>query len=100
MQFKELFDLAMVKSQSASINKFALKLGLSSTSVRGWSKGANLPTDNHMITLAKMTGIQPEIILLWGSSWRTEGEARDRYERMAQEAESRFGFTSEEEKAA
>lgn len=100
MKFNDLFELAIAKSQAPSLNKFALKLGLSSTSIRGWNNGTSLPNDNHLITLANLAGVQPEIVLLWGSSWRTEGEACNRFERMAREAENRFGFTSEAEKAA
>jgi hypothetical protein len=100
MKFRDLLDLAMAKSQTPSLNKLSRKLGISCPSVSAWGKGTSLPTDNHLISIAKLAGMQPEIALLWGASWRTDGEARERYERMAREAETRFGFTLNGEIAA
>lgn len=100
MQLSNLLDLAVANSGVKSFSKLAFTLEISPSAIRTWRNGWNVPTDKHLITLAKMARVQPEIILLWAAAWRSEGEAVARWERMAQEAETRFGFTSAEEKAA
>ncbi len=100
MNINDLIDRAIQTEGIRSQNKLAMRIDTSSSGVSAWRRGWTVPTDKYVISLCNFAKIQPEIGLLWAASWRSEGEAQDRWERMARSAETKFGFTSEAEKAA
>lgn len=100
MIINDLIDLAIKAGDIPSQNKLAIRMDTASSGITAWRRGWAVPSDKYVILLCNFAKIQPEIGLLWAASWRSEGEAQERWERMARSAETKFGFTSEAEKAA
>ena len=100
MNINNLIELAMKTEGFPSVSKLAMRMDTAASGISAWRRSWAVPSDKYVILLCNFAKIQPEIGLLWAASWRSEGEAQERWERMARSAETKFGFTSEAEKAA
>jgi len=79
----DYIDTAKQRAGLTSDRKLDLALGHTGQSVSHWRTKRAWPTDEKMVKLAELAGVDPEEALLDLSVWRTEGEARAVYERLA-----------------
>jgi transcriptional regulator with XRE-family HTH domain len=72
-------DAAKARSGIKSERKLSEFLGLKFVAISSYRTGRAFPSDDTMVKLAKMAGVNPDIALLELSVWRNEGPARKAY---------------------
>lgn len=75
-------DIAKEKNGLKSDNKLAHALGLKNASVSNWRTKKAWPADDTMVKLAELAEISPEQGLLELSYWRSEGKAKETYNKI------------------
>lgn len=77
-------DRAMIRSGAPSERQLSGRLGLAHNSLTNYRTHRAWPSDQAMIALADLAGIDPDVALMDLNRWRTKSDAaRDRYERLA-----------------
>jgi hypothetical protein len=81
---QDYLTLAKARTGASSDRKLAMLLGIAPTTLFHIQRGRNWPSDELMIRLAMLAGIEPQIALLDLCIWRTEkGLARSTYIEIA-----------------
>lgn len=75
-------ERAKDNSGASSDRKLGTLLGLSEIAVSNWRNGRSWPSDDVMVKLSKICGIDPDIGLLDLNLWRSSGDAKEAYARM------------------
>lgn len=57
-------------------------LGMSTAAISQFKTGRALPSDDSMVRLAELAGVDPYIALIDLNSWRSEGAARNAYKEI------------------
>jgi hypothetical protein len=86
MNICDLLDAARANQQITSDNKLGIKLGLGGGVVNQLRHGKHLPGDELVVKLCDLADIPREAGLLWAASWRSKGEPRKIWERLAKQA--------------
>ena len=81
----EYCDKAKKRNDIKSDRKLAEALSIAHTSLNQYRTKRAWPSDNTMIKLAKLAGLDPTQSLLYLSAWRTTGEALELYKELADE---------------
>ena len=77
-------DRALDSSGAPSDRELSRRLGLGPTAINNYRIGRAWPSDEAMVKLAELAGVDPDIALLELNSWRAKEEAvRKRYSRLA-----------------
>lgn len=79
----QYLDLARARQGIESDRQLGTAIGLKKGIAHQYRKGAALPSDDAMVALAHLAGIDPEIALLDLNQWRAKGAARSVYMEMA-----------------
>lgn len=79
MEISEIIDAAKKKSGIKSNNGIARAIGITSAAMVRINSGFGLPSDQTMIRLGELAGIDRARALLLLNMWRTEGEAKKTY---------------------
>ena len=67
-----------------SYRKLGGALGITEGSISQFRTGRAFPSDDTMVKLAKLAGVDPYVALLDLSTWRTKGEAQKAYAKILQ----------------
>lgn len=79
----DLIDAAQARTGASSID-IAGRLDRSKQLVSNWKSGAKVPTDGDVMALARMAGQDADRWLAVAQAARTEGEAKARWQHIAQ----------------
>ncbi len=72
-----------------SNKRLSLELGLKETATHYWRHGRTVPSDDSMIKLAELAGVNPEEALADLNVWRAQSsETRELYSRIAAKVKS------------
>jgi transcriptional regulator with XRE-family HTH domain len=77
-------DRALSGFENRSDRRLAEKLGISSSVINAYRHKNTFPSDEKMMEIAELAGVDPTLALLDLSAWRTKGTARLTYERLSQ----------------
>ena len=78
-------DRAKAQSNIKSDRKLADALGITSPSLSQYRRKRAWPSDNTMVKLAELAGLDPKQGLLYLSTWRAEGKALELFIEIANE---------------
>lgn len=77
-------DRALIRSGAPSDRTLGVELGLSPNSLTNYRTRRAWPSDQAMIRLAELAGIDPDVALMDLNAWRAKAEdVRDRYTNLA-----------------
>jgi hypothetical protein len=79
----QYLDLARARQGLDSDRKLSLAVGLTGPGIHYWRKGRALPSDESMVNLATLAGVDLAEALLDLNQWRAGGAARSVYMEMA-----------------
>ena len=83
MNIDEYADLAKEKNGFKSDRQLSKNLGFSGNSVSYWRRGMNFPSDDMMMKLAKLAGVDTTTALIDLNVWRTDGETQKAYQGLS-----------------
>lgn len=89
MNICDLLDAARANQQITSDNKLGLRLGSGGSLISQLRKGKHLPGDELVVKLCDLADIPRETGLLWAACWRSKGEPRKIWERLAKQADKK-----------
>lgn len=72
-------ETAKIRSGASSDRKICEMLGMAENAVHAWKKKRVLPSDETMMKLAAIAGVDPWTALLDLNMWRSQGAAQDVY---------------------
>lgn len=79
----EYLDIAKAATSAKSDSNLAMKIGVTRSSLHEWRHGKSLPSDETMLRLAKRANLNQDEALILLNFWRSNGEVKKRYERLA-----------------
>lgn len=84
MNINDYIELAKEKQGYKSDSELGRALEFKGSGISYWRLGKALPSDEKMLNLAVMAGINPAVALLDLSAWRTSGNAQETYRNILQ----------------
>ena len=88
---QQYMDQAIERQQLGSDRQLARLLDMSQVNI--WRQGKSLPSEDAMLRLAELAGIDPQVALLELAFMRTEGPAREAYGELLKRIVSICGAT-------
>jgi hypothetical protein len=83
MELSEILEKARARLQVRSDRALCRELGIDIASLPRYRAGTSYPTDDRMVRICLLSGVAPERGLLLLNLWRSRGEARTTYRRIA-----------------
>lgn len=79
MQINEIMDTAKVKNAFKSDRALARAIGMASPTLFRIRQGFGFPSEENMMKLGELAGIDKASSLLFLNMWKAEGEAKETY---------------------
>lgn len=79
MDINEIMDTAKAKNGISSDNKLAKAIGTSQPTIFRFRQGFGYPSEENMMKLGELAGIDRASALLLLNMWKAEGEAKNTY---------------------